>query len=133
MSSIALILFSLFIFCFLMIRRPPRFTLFPYTTLFRSLELTAPHLDRDLGERLRDQDPCIQHEQLDRTQLALDLVERLLDRVLVGDVQCHAEDAVERGWFEVSRRRLRAEVAQRLRDAATDAPSRPGDERDAAV
>jgi len=44
----------------------------------------------------------------------------------------HAEDAVERGWFEVSRRRLRAEVAQRLRDAATDAPSRPGDERDAA-
>src|SRR5687767_15763142 len=27
---------------FLMIRRPPRSTLFPYTTLFRSLHLTAP-------------------------------------------------------------------------------------------
>src|SRR2546430_13440329 len=26
----------MFIFFFLMIRRPPRFTLFPYTTLFRS-------------------------------------------------------------------------------------------------
>src|SRR2546422_7945804 len=28
---------SLFLFFFLMIRRPPRSTLFPYTTLFRSL------------------------------------------------------------------------------------------------
>src|ERR1043165_10024880 len=27
---------SLLVFCFLMIRRPPRSTLFPYTTLFRS-------------------------------------------------------------------------------------------------
>src|SRR2546427_9426862 len=33
----------LFLFFFLMIRRPPRSTLFPYTTLFRS----------DLGRRLR--------------------------------------------------------------------------------
>src|SRR2546428_4310205 len=37
-----------FLFFFLMIRRPPRSTLFPYTTLFRSLPLsysraTAPH------------------------------------------------------------------------------------------
>src|SRR5436190_23476026 len=30
--------FSYFIFFFLMIRRPPRSTLFPYTTLFRSRE-----------------------------------------------------------------------------------------------
>src|SRR3989442_7888601 len=29
---------SVFFFFFLMIRRPPRSTLFPYTTLFRSLE-----------------------------------------------------------------------------------------------
>src|SRR5476651_2812005 len=28
--------FSVFVFFFLMIRRPPRSTLFPYTTLFRS-------------------------------------------------------------------------------------------------
>src|SRR3712207_7760917 len=33
---------SLFVFFFLMIRRPPRSTLFPYTTLFRSLELRGP-------------------------------------------------------------------------------------------
>src|SRR2546425_10109992 len=31
-----------FLFFFLMIRRPPRSTLFPYTTLFRSLERGAP-------------------------------------------------------------------------------------------
>src|SRR3712207_7999069 len=34
----------IFIFFFLMIRRPPRSTLFPYTTLFRSrAPLPAPH------------------------------------------------------------------------------------------
>src|SRR5256885_15278232 len=31
------LLFCFFVFFFLMIRRPPRSTLFPYTTLFRSL------------------------------------------------------------------------------------------------
>src|ERR1041385_9390043 len=31
----------LFLFFFLMIRRPPRSTLFPYTTLFRSLTATC--------------------------------------------------------------------------------------------
>src|SRR2546430_6686723 len=30
-----------------MIRRPPRSTLFPYTTLFRSAPLSGPHLERD--------------------------------------------------------------------------------------
>src|SRR3712207_6850931 len=32
-----------FIFFFLMIRRPPRSTLFPYTTLFRSRDELLPH------------------------------------------------------------------------------------------
>src|SRR3989442_12979915 len=36
-----------------MIRRPPRSTLFPYTTLFRSLEL----LGRDLAEHLLESTP----------------------------------------------------------------------------
>src|SRR2546426_1197134 len=31
------------LFFFLMIRRPPRSTLFPYTTLFRSLSAAPPH------------------------------------------------------------------------------------------
>src|SRR2546422_11712836 len=38
------------LFFFLMIRRPPRSTLFPYTTLFRSLE---PLLQRAVGEGVR--------------------------------------------------------------------------------
>src|SRR5438309_9784478 len=33
---VLLILFTVFVFFFLMLRRPPRSTLFPYTTLFRS-------------------------------------------------------------------------------------------------
>src|SRR5256885_15953683 len=44
------------VFFFLMIRRPPRSTLFPYTTLFRSpLGLVERRLERarvDLGEQL---------------------------------------------------------------------------------
>src|SRR6476661_9339490 len=37
MSVVSVLMFSVFFF-FLMIRRPPRSTLFPYTTLFRSDE-----------------------------------------------------------------------------------------------
>src|SRR4030043_433921 len=43
-------------FFFLMIRRPPRSTLFPYTTLFRSRSRATAHLlhpDRGLGPVLR--------------------------------------------------------------------------------
>src|SRR3712207_8130179 len=32
-----------------MIRRPPRSTLFPYTTLFRSIRITTPEVDQDLA------------------------------------------------------------------------------------
>src|SRR2546427_4103904 len=39
-SSISLLFRIHVVFFFLMIRRPPRSTLFPYTTLFRSLEMT---------------------------------------------------------------------------------------------
>src|SRR2546430_11390726 len=33
-----------------MIRRPPRSTLFPYTTLFRSETLNGYHVDTDVGD-----------------------------------------------------------------------------------
>src|SRR2546430_17682668 len=43
---------SLFLFFFfLMIRRPPRSTLFPYTTLFRS-QMPGAHLIEDHAERI---------------------------------------------------------------------------------
>src|SRR2546425_5963397 len=35
-----------------MIRRPPRSTLFPYTTLFRSLRVTAPGIRQERPPRL---------------------------------------------------------------------------------
>src|SRR5258707_9623477 len=43
------------LFFFLMIRRPPRSTLFPYTTLFRSVAV-----DRVLGERGRGVGPFLE-------------------------------------------------------------------------
>src|SRR3712207_9020434 len=39
---------SMFLFFFLMIRRPPRSTLFPYTTLFRSRDDRADDADQIL-------------------------------------------------------------------------------------
>src|SRR3712207_9338918 len=50
----------LMMFFFLMIRRPPRSTLFPYTTLFRSIARQTrrmqPHGDRLREVRLADDD-----------------------------------------------------------------------------
>src|SRR6478752_9212087 len=53
------VFFVSFNFFFLMIRRPPRSTLFPYTTLFRSrrqrlLRVSSPEWHRQHGERRRD-------------------------------------------------------------------------------
>src|SRR3712207_9036371 len=41
-----IVISSTYCFFFLMIRRPPRSTLFPYTTLFRSTTLVPPTTDR---------------------------------------------------------------------------------------
>src|SRR5271167_2446484 len=65
---------------FLMIRRPPRSTLFPYTTLFRSLAFA--HLrDRNLNEvadDLLDVAPDRSEEHTSELQSRFDLVCRLL-------------------------------------------------------
>src|SRR5437667_2096343 len=54
-------MFSVSFFFFLMIRRPPRSTLFPYTTLFRSLLLRGDegpgHRGHDLLRPERDDAP----------------------------------------------------------------------------
>src|SRR6266508_3712619 len=55
----------MFFFFFLMIRRPPRSTLFPYTTLFRSHDRPATDLaDRHLGIRIPEctADEIVGHE-----------------------------------------------------------------------
>src|ERR1035441_11130133 len=58
-----------FIFFFLMIRRPPRSTLFPYTTLFRSTGQFAG------GSIVTDGDPT--QEKCDRAGLAVDALNRV--------------------------------------------------------
>src|SRR5437870_7675247 len=42
---------TIFLFFFLMLRRPPRSTLFPYTTLFRSLQRLAALDSEDPGSK----------------------------------------------------------------------------------
>src|SRR6266487_6232659 len=72
--SLYLVLFALFFF-FLMIRRPPRSTLFPYTTLFRSDQV--PRSQRVLHEP----DPCTavrSEEHTSELQSPVHLVCRLL-------------------------------------------------------
>src|SRR3989442_13175847 len=59
--------FCFFLFFFLMIRRPPRSTLFPYTTLFRSHRpgVSAPRRTtaRSLRRGARRQDRSIRSEE----------------------------------------------------------------------
>src|SRR4051794_41213087 len=66
-----------------MIRRPPRSTLFPYTTLFRSPRLVAVavvRVDRDPVrlQRLRPRDPQRSEEHTSELQSPVHLVCRLL-------------------------------------------------------
>src|SRR3712207_7248655 len=61
-----------FLFFFLMIRRPPRSTLFPYTTLFRSDALIA-----HLGESVI---VLTHHEHERQFMLALELADQTTDR-----------------------------------------------------
>src|SRR6266536_5907697 len=68
-------LFSFFLFFFLMIRRPPRSTLFPYTTLFRSRTRCAgpPRARRPASDG-----PRRSEEHTSELQSRVDLVCRLL-------------------------------------------------------
>src|SRR5690349_23409897 len=54
-----------------MMRRPPRSTLFPYTTLFRSLELGHGVLVADLGEQRREVADVLLEQVEDRGDPAL--------------------------------------------------------------
>src|SRR2546429_2722233 len=66
-----------------MIRRPPRSTLFPYTTLFRSIELVVREQARDVQVARADARPTVVHEHrseehTSELQSRLHLVCRLL-------------------------------------------------------
>src|ERR1044071_10352445 len=55
------VFFFCFCFFFLMIRRPPRSTLFPYTTLFRSRQIVRPPRSQD--RRIRRQNRSHRSEE----------------------------------------------------------------------
>src|SRR2546422_5834511 len=67
---------SLFFF-FLMIRRPPRSTLFPYTTLFRSRDRTRRVVHREHARRAVLRHICVHH-----------FLGRRIEGVHVGRRQC---------------------------------------------
>src|SRR5574337_1947497 len=66
-----------FFFFFLMIRRPPRSTLFPYTTLFRSRRVVARRISRTCCES-RSTRSARSEEHTSELQSPLNLVCRLL-------------------------------------------------------
>src|SRR6185369_17427481 len=66
------------LFFFLMIRRPPRSTLFPYTTLFRSTHPAIQQLDGALGDRSVGERVGRSEEHTSELQSHLNLVCRLL-------------------------------------------------------
>src|SRR2546426_8787157 len=67
-----------------MIRRPPRSTLFPYTTLFRSVEPPALHGDERAGDVLR--------RQIALLRTAFEGERREVDR---GEIRDHALNALQ--------------------------------------
>src|ERR1022692_4946535 len=69
--------FMYVLFFFLMIRRPPRSTLFPYTTLFRSLSVRNTHARAADGDE-QHQDSGRSEEHTSELQSPCNLVCRLL-------------------------------------------------------
>src|SRR3712207_9381892 len=95
-----------------MIRRPPRSTLFPYTTLFRSLAL---HQRLDRAER-RERDRLL-HAALRRRAL------RLPDRAAVLEAERHGRGDVEPRGDEVHALDRRA-VLRRSEEHTSELQSR---------
>src|SRR2546422_7935004 len=83
-----------------MIRRPPRSTLFPYTTLFRSLVVRnarGRHQDHELGHVLLDAVPLGDREVLVLEAVPLDLpLEPAAEQVVVEPVRCREPLAPDR-------------------------------------
>src|SRR6266540_5426199 len=72
----SVVIFVLSFFFFLMIRRPPRSTLFPYTTLFRSVATRVKESVWHHSQRVRD--TARSEEHTSELQSHHDLVCRLL-------------------------------------------------------
>src|SRR5438034_5336315 len=95
-------LFSTSSFFFLMIRRPPRSTLFPYTTLFRS----APrHTPRASAQRDRGQGECRARRRRERWPPASRPAARRRSEEHTSELQSHS-DLVCRLLLEKKKRQI---------------------------
>src|SRR3712207_6999521 len=89
----------LFIFFFLMIRRPPRSTLFPYTTLFRS-EYVAPQFVTEVLDR--DGNVIFRPEREQRRAMSVDTartVTDVLEQNVVGRSEEHTSELQSRQYL----------------------------------
>src|SRR2546430_15804881 len=78
--------FMILLFFFLMIRRPPRSTLFPYTTLFRSIhvkELTQPqgHSTSGSHERYKSKERLEWEKEFDGNRKMREWIDRKSTRL----------------------------------------------------
>src|SRR5260370_34421119 len=103
-----------------MIRRPPRSTLFPYTTLFRSLATAPNPLARDAG-RMQHGKPGLQILKVGRHHHAM-LRELLADGAVIGPgfERDHPRDLLGRTERGDHQRLLRAEAVEDRRVGHTD-------------
>src|SRR5256885_16704777 len=79
-----------YLFFFLMIRRPPRSTLFPYTTLFRSV-----------GDRREDQEVDLVEDRVGRPRAGADVFSRLRVDEADGVIECPHVDRSEEHTSEL--------------------------------
>src|SRR2546422_8128108 len=93
-----------------MIRRPPRSTLFPYTTLFRSEQERERHTDRRRQRHAGERDPQARPQ---RAPLARPGDERR-DRAAPDRVGDHDGDGVERSEEHTSELQSRLHLVCRL-------------------
>src|SRR5947209_16397603 len=88
-----------------MIRRPPRSTLFPYTTLFRSGELLGPHVPGgDPPGGVHHEDGEVLGALYDQVELLLAVAHRLQRRALLLDVGGAAHPRSEEHTSELQSR-----------------------------
>src|SRR3712207_9332415 len=89
-------------FFFLMIRRPPRSTLFPYTTLFRSAALVEETKKLKVGRGLDEETtmgPLSSRNQLQRSVHYVDLAQQDGARVLLGRSEEHTSELQSRQYL----------------------------------
>src|SRR3984957_20873476 len=97
-----MILSLLFIFFFLMIRRPPRSTLFPYTTLFRSDEYQIgfvfdppkPFANHSVEPRSEEHTSELQSRENLVCRLLLEKKKTQRDRIIIKTQKVHTKDYV---------------------------------------